>query len=93
MTAPPSDAARAILRYFLRNPSAADDAEGIAQWRLLEQDVIDTLNETIEALVWLAANGYLTVRDRPGRPPLFQLNATSSAAARSLIDGGQETPR
>ena len=90
MTVPPPDVARAILAYFLRNPSAADDAEGIARWRLLEQNVIETLNETIQALVWLTANGYLTVRDAPTGEPIFRLNEDAAEAARDFVDLKQE---
>ena len=62
---------REILNYFLRSPHAADNLEGIARWRLLEERIQRTVEETKESLDWLLEEGYL-VR----RPPTDLLTAS-----------------
>ena len=42
----PKGIAKEILSYFLRNPQAADNLEGVARWRLLEQTVHRSVEET-----------------------------------------------
>ncbi len=48
-----------ILRYFLRNPRAADTLEGVAGWRLLDEIVHHRLEVTQKALDWLVSRGFL----------------------------------
>lgn len=62
------------MRYFTEHPHAADSLEGIARWRLLEQRIQQTVDETAEALAWLVERGYLRRIDVPGGPPLFRRN-------------------
>ena len=50
---------RDVLRYFVRNPEAADTIEGVARWRLLDQKIHDNLREVTRAIAWLVANGLL----------------------------------
>jgi hypothetical protein len=88
-----ADAARRILAYFLRNPQAADDAEGVARFRLMNQTIFDELRETQDALDWLVAEGYLTSNASAGALPIFQLNRSAAARAQSFIDHlGDEEP-
>jgi hypothetical protein len=79
-------AAKQILAYFLRNPSAADSLEGIATWRLLEEAIHRNVYETEEALQWLVSHGYLleSVHAHSGR--LFRLNAEKQIEAVSLLE-------
>jgi hypothetical protein len=51
--------AREILSYFLRNEGAADDLEGIARWRLLEETIYHSVADTECALKWLVDHGFL----------------------------------
>jgi hypothetical protein len=48
-----------ILRYFLRNPRGADTLEGIARWRLLEERLYSSIEETDRALNSLVSQGFL----------------------------------
>ena len=59
LTRTESDVARQILAYFLRNPDAADSAEGVARWRVMDEQVWTSVRETFAALRWLVAKGYL----------------------------------
>jgi len=70
-----NDIATEILAYFARNPKAVDNLEGIVRWRLLEQVVHRTLDETREALDWLVHQGALLETAAPGYGPVFRLNA------------------
>lgn len=54
--------ARNVLRYFLRNPQAADSLEGVAKWRLAEEHVHQTVQTTSRALQLLVDKGYLVER-------------------------------
>ncbi len=70
-----NEIAQEILGYFLRNPNAADNLEGIARWRLLEQVVYRTLDETQEAVEWLVEQGVLLETPTTGFGPVFRLNS------------------
>ena len=91
-------AARDVLRYFLRNPRAADSLEGVARWRLLDEAIHHNVSETQAALRWLVACGYLTSRCSPGTEPTFSLNRNHRRAAETWIAAReraapQPTPR
>lgn len=63
-----------ILSYFTRNPEAADSLEGIARWRLLDEAIYRSVQETESALGWLVERGYLLESSRPGVKPIYRLN-------------------
>jgi hypothetical protein len=85
--------AKDILRYFLRNPNAADSLSEIARWRLMQETVRRTVEETRDALDWLTEQGYLSEESRVGTESLFQLDrarledATRFAAETGSSDG------
>jgi len=78
--------AKQILRYFLRNPGAADSLTEIARWRLAQMTIRRTVEETQAALSWLVAEGYVREENRVGTGRLFQLNAACRTKAESLLD-------
>ena len=80
-----SEPTRKILRYFVRNPEAADTFEGIVRWRLIEEAIHQTTEETEQALAWLVAQGYLREASVGERGPLFQLNAEKRAEAERFL--------
>jgi hypothetical protein len=85
--------AKDLLGYYVRHPQAADTAEGLVRWRLLEEWVERTLRETEDALNWLVAQGYLQQRTVAGRPPLFVLNSERQSEAEAFLEregGGGE---
>ena len=79
----------AVLSYFVRFPGAADSLEGIARWRLQEERVHRTLEDTRAALEWLTNAGYLIREDSVFVEPVFRLNdARRDEAALLLRSGG-----
>jgi hypothetical protein len=66
--------AKDILSYFLRNPAAADSLAEIARWRLMQEAVQRSVEETRLALKWLIEQGYVLEESHLSTASLFQLN-------------------
>ena len=77
-----------ILSYFVRHPNAVDSLEGVARWRLLEEQIDRTVRKTESALEWLLAEGYLVEVRRPGTERLYQLNLKRRSKAIEFLDAG-----
>jgi hypothetical protein len=77
--------ARDVLAYFLRNPEAADDLEGVARWRLLQQSIERSVEETNRALEWLAERGYLVKTATPAAGAIYRLNTRNRPGAESFV--------
>jgi hypothetical protein len=83
-----SDAlAKQILKYFLRNPQAADTLEGVAHWRLLDERVHQRVEDISQTLQWLVAKGYLKETTRVGSRTMFQLEQENHINAQKFIEG------
>ena len=78
--------AREILRYFLRNPQAADSLEGVARWRLREEAICRNVDEINEAIGWLVAFGFLVEESVGGTGPIFSLNHGRTAEAKRMLE-------
>jgi hypothetical protein len=78
--------AKEILRYLLRNPGAADSLTEIARWRLMQDVVRRSVEETREALSWLTEQGYVHEEARVGTESLFQLNSSRREDAASFVE-------
>ena len=76
---------RDILSYFLRNPQTADDLEGIARWRLMSETIRRSVEETNEALEWLADQGFLMRITTTGARPIFRLNEVNRVRAETFL--------
>jgi hypothetical protein len=77
-----------VLTYFLRNPQAADTLEGVARWRLLEEDVHRSVREVGDAIAWLIEHDFLRQESREDgsrAEPLFRLNEGRIERARHLV--------
>lgn len=81
----PNSAVSEVLSYFMRNPRAADDLEGIVRWRLLGEMVHRKVDETRLALNWLTEHGFLIETSRPGVDPTFALNSEKQAEAEKFL--------
>lgn len=81
----PGVVAKNILSYFLRNPQAADTLEGVVRWRLPEQTIYRTVEETNHALHWLVKQGFLQRVLRLGSGALFRLNQEERDRAESFL--------
>jgi hypothetical protein len=80
------DVAKDILRYFLRNPGAVDSVKEIARWRLMQEAVRRSVEETQQALKWLAAEGYVSEENLVGVESIYQLNPERRAEAASFVE-------
>jgi hypothetical protein len=75
-----------LLHYFLRNPQAVDTLEGIARWRLLEEQIHRTLLETKNCLGFLVAKGFLIVESTLTTEPLYRLNHSLSQEIAEFLE-------
>ena len=86
----PSDAdreiAQEILRYFARNPGAADTMEGIARFRLLDERIYSSLEQVTRALALLVAEGLLVKVPVARTGEVFQLNQEKPQAIERFLD-------
>jgi phosphoribosylanthranilate isomerase len=71
--------ARDILKYFQRNPQAADSLEGIARWRLLDEQIHRSVQEAGQSLDWLVAKGFLLKDSTQASGTLYMLNTEKAA--------------
>jgi hypothetical protein len=92
---PGADAAivKQVLSYFMRNPKAADTLEGVARWRLLEEQIQNSIAQTEAALEWLVAQGLLEELPPRGSRRLFRLNAARHAEAIRLLEKKEKPGR
>lgn len=81
------DLMKQVLSYFVRNPNAADNLEGITRWRLLEEQINRSLQETQVALTWLVGQGFLEEVETTGTTPIFRLNPERRADAIAFVEG------
>lgn len=79
------EVARDVLRYFVRNPEAADTIEGVARWRLLDEKIHSTLQEVTRAMAWLAAQGLLMEDRLPASRTVFRLNKEAMQRIQRLL--------
>jgi hypothetical protein len=84
---PEPDLAKQVLAYFVHNPGAADSAEGIARWRIMDEKIRSTVQDTFAVLRWLVAEGYLDEVSTRGAGSIFRLNTDRINDARDLIAG------
>ncbi len=84
---PPPSAAlvKEVLAYFVRHPHAADDLEGIARWRLVEQAIRSRVDETGRAVGWLVDRGYLCRTSTGSATNVFSLNPDTADRAKALL--------
>jgi hypothetical protein len=82
---PSWDAVKEILSYFLRNPRAVDSIEGVARWRVMEEQVHRSLEQTQSALAWLLSEGYLEELQTAGTSRIVRLNPHRQAVAARFL--------
>lgn len=79
------DVAKHILRYFYRNPQAADTVEGVARWRLLDERIQNNLETVMQAMAWLVSEDLLVKESRPASSTVFRLNLAQSEQIGELL--------
>jgi hypothetical protein len=90
---PELDLTKQVLAYFVRNPGAADSAEGIARWRIMDEKIRSTVQNTFAVLRWLVAEGYLDEVSTRGAGSIFRFNTERIDDARELIAGSPSRRR
>ena len=90
---PELDLAKQVLAYFVHNPNAADSVEGIARWRIMDEKIRFTVQETFAVLRWLVAEGYLDEVPTRGAGRIFRLNSERIDDARELVNGSSSRRR
>jgi hypothetical protein len=82
-----------IMKYFLRNPKAADDLHGIACYRLPSQVIYQHVADVSDALDWLVSLGWLNKIKSASSSPIFSLNASRRSEAEQFVAGRSERRR
>jgi hypothetical protein len=81
-----------ILSYFLRHPESADTVEGVSRWRLMEERVLTTVEDTQEAIESLVEHGYLSRISIAGNVPLYGMNREKQGEAERFLRGRNAEP-
>ena len=68
------DVVRDVLRYFTRNPQAADTVEGVARWRLVDEAIYQNLEQVGKAVAWLVSRGLLIEESTSPSTLIVRLN-------------------
>ena len=84
---PNASTVKEVLSYLVRNPQAADDLEGIARWRLLDEVIRRKVDETYHALTWLVEHEYIRETMAAGSESIFSLNGDRLAEAKAFLVG------
>jgi Fe2+ or Zn2+ uptake regulation protein len=81
-----------ILRYLAENPNAADTAEGILQWWLLDRAIVEEEAAMRRALDRLVERNLIVAVEAADARHHYRLNAEQIEETRKLIDEA-EKPR
>jgi len=65
---------RGILDYLARHPRAMDSIEGIVEWWLLEQRIVDTLRDVEKVLADLVAENLIRRKGGPDGKVFYHAN-------------------
>ena len=77
--------ARQIVSYLLRSPRAVDTLEGIARWRLLDEQIHQSVQMTKAALRLLEEMGLLIVERTESAGMLYRLNESKRKEAEAFL--------
>ena len=83
------EVAKEILSYFLRHPKAVDSLEGVAEWRIMIENVHRTVEETKKALELLVRKGFLHEEEHLSRQ-IFHLNSEKLAEMKCFLNGDRD---
>lgn len=79
-----------ILAYLARRPRSRDTLEGIAEWWLLEQQIVRRTSEVREALAELVAEGWVVERGGRSARIRYSVNPDRLGEIASLAKQGAE---
>ena len=85
--------ARKILFYFLRNPQAADDLEGVVRFRLLDEQIHRNVAQARIALEWLVEKGLLVHEQAGTSNVIYRLNPKSREEVEQFLQQTGSAPK
>jgi hypothetical protein len=74
-----------ILAYLARHPEAKDGLEGIAEWWILEQHVVNQTALVVAALETLVRKGWLVAEKKAGRGRIYGINPDKASEIEKLV--------
>ena len=89
---PSLEVALKILRYLEQNPDAADTFEGILDWWLPKQSIMEQEGRVQQALDLLVTRRLLLTKRLSGARKLYRLNKDRITDIRRLIDRCSQRP-
>lgn len=78
--------ARSVLSYLAAHQDAQDTLEGIVEWWLVEQRIVEQTAAVREALDELVAAGLLVARGHPGARALYRLDGRQAERIAAYLD-------
>jgi hypothetical protein len=74
-----------ILAYLARHPEAKDGLEGIAEWWILEQHIVNQTAIVRAALETLVRKGWLVAENNAGRSRTYGINPNKATEIKELL--------
>jgi len=74
-----------ILRYLTEHPEASDTADGILEWWLLKQSILDEKKVVEKALKWLVEEKLIIKVEAADSRKHYRLNVERIEVSRKLI--------
>lgn len=80
------EVSQGILRYLLRHPDAQDTLEGISEWWLFEERIIQKIAEVQNALEKLVTQGFILEKQTSDASVLYRLNKRKKNLIKKIVD-------
>lgn len=77
---------QAILKYLLRHPDAQDSVEGISEWWILEERIMQKYAEVQKALKILVGQGFVLEKRTVNNGVFYCLNKAKKNQIEELLD-------
>ena len=77
------------MRYLLRHPNAQDTLEGISEWWLLEERLVQKYAEVEEALTKLVGKGFVLEKRLFNSDVIISLNKAKKNLIEEIIDDAE----
>ena len=87
------DVVRDVLRYFTRNPQAADTVEGVARWRLVDEVIHSNLEQVARAVAWLVSQDLLVQETTSPSTVVVRLNRQQLARIELFLEQARPKKR
>ena len=85
----PKNVSLEVLRYLLRHPNAQDTLEGISEWWILEERIIQKYAEVQQALKKLVEQGFVLEKQMPQGRVIYCLNKKKKNLIKEFIGSAE----